>query len=778
MYEQIPEELKNLPQWVGFFREAAKNNKTTKKPVNPKTLYGASSTNPETWGTFEQALSCIGKPCRVGRSKGTVEGVGFVFSPPYCGIDLDNVVIDKETKKLNSFALDIIKNMNSYTEFSPSGTGLHIIYKGNIHNEWKCKRVNALGENTDLEMYQTGRYFTVTGEIFEKNNTIEYRDEIAELIQRAYMIPEEKNTSIKKNEQKYSISLSEDEILTAARNSRNGMEFSELFEGKWNKEKYGSQSEADMAFCLMLAFWFQKDFGKIDAVFRKSGLMRDKWDEMHGRKTYGQMTINKAIEKCTNVFTPSSFNNDDFCINIKSSERKYYSFDDTGNAQRLYNMFSNIIRFNYNDKRWMIYSQNKWIYDISGCIEKLIGEAVEAMKKEMVYYEEYDAKNGTEMKKEFEKHMKKARNYNSKSALEKEIRHYVPVTPNALDSNKMLLNTPEGIINLKTFEITHNTPDAYFTKSTSISYSKDAKCPLWEKFLDDIFAKNEELIKYVQKAAGYSLTGATDEQCAFFLYGTGNNGKSTFIDIIRIIFGDYASNIQPETIMVKNNNSSANSDIARLKGARLVTSVEPNEGVRLNEGLLKQLTGDDIVTARKLYGEEFEFKPEFKLWMATNHRPIIRGTDTGIWRRIHLIPFEVQIPKDKVDKKLKEKLLEETDGIFRWCIDGLKLYQSEGLKKPAVVEQATADYKNEMDTIGKFLDECTIQSFGNYVKASELYHVYTKWCETNGEYKMTNTKFGMEIQKKYEKKRMKYGLVYSGLDFNEDYAPYSISIKE
>lgn len=147
---------------------------------------------------------------------------------------------------------------------------------------------------------------------------------------------------------------------------------------------------------------------------------------------------------------------------------------------------------------------------------------------------------------------------------------------------------------------------------------------------------------------GYSLTGSTTEQCAFFLYGTGRNGKSTFIDIIRDIFGDYAANIQPETIMVRSNQSTAiNSDIARLKGARLVTSVEPNEGVRINEGLLKQLTGDDTVTARKLYGDEFEFKPEFKLWMATNHKPVIRGTDTGIWRRIHMIPFTVQIPEER-----------------------------------------------------------------------------------------------------------------------------------
>lgn len=774
LYQNIPEEIRSLPQWVGFFREAAKNGKTTKKPVNPKTLYGASSTNPETWGTFEQALSCIGKHCRVGQSEGTVEGIGFVFSPPYCGIDLDNV-IDPETGEVNPQAVDIIQNMNSYTERSPSGKGFHIIYKGDPHTDWKCKQADVFGSGTDLEMYQQGRYFTVTGDLWDNNNTISERESMACLVQKAYMKPKEIAEQNKSKSPPALLPLNENEILTAARNSRNGMLFSELYAGSW-QGRYGSQSEADMAFCSMLAFWFQCDFDKMDAVFRKSGLMRDKWDRKQSGSTYGALTLKKAISDCTSVYTPSAPNDDDFSITIKSAKPRYYSFDDMGNAQRLYDMFGDKIRYNFNDKRWMIYDKNKWVYDITGYIQKLIDKAVEAMKQEAKHYEKYDAENGTELLKDFEKHMKKCRSNNSKTALDKEIRHHVGITPNALDRDKMLLNTPDGIIDLAKFKFMPNDPEKYFTKSTTAKYAKHTDCPLWKKFLSEIFGGNEELIRYVQKAVGYSLTGLTDEQCAFFLYGTGRNGKSTFLDIIREIFGDYASNIQPETIMVRTAAGAANSDIARLKGARLVTSVEPNEGVRINEGLLKQLTGDDIVTARKLYGDEFEFKPEFKLWMATNHKPIIRGTDTGIWRRIHLIPFTVQIPEERIDRKLKEKLLEELDGIFLWCIKGLRMYQSEGLKKPSAVEQAVDEYRNEMDTISKFLDECTVSAPLQSVRASELYNIYTKWCEQNGEYKMTNTKFSAEVLKKYERKRYKTGNVYCGLDFNEEYRPYSISI--
>lgn len=748
----------------------------TKKPVNPNNLYGANSTDPSTWGTFEQAVSVIGRKCIVGNDDGTVEGIGFVFSPPYCGIDIDHC-IDSETGEINSKALDIVAEMNSYTERSPSGTGIHIIYKGEVHSEWKKKQGNALGENTDIEMYQTGRYFTVTGDVFDKYNSVADRENEAENIQNTYFtkkpVSKIQKTSFKP------LSLSDDEILNAARNSRNGMLFSELYAGNW-QSKYESQSEADMAFCSMLAFWFQKDAEKMDAIFRRSGLMRDKWNREQSGSTYGAITLQRAIDGCTNVYTPKAPDDKDFFITVKSSEpkQKHYTFDDTGNAQRFIDMFGDKIRFNYNDNRWMIYDKIKWSYDIIGYIWNLIDKAMESMKSEERYYENYDAENGTEILKEFRKHMKKSRNKNTKNALEKEAQHYVPITPNLLDHNRRKLNTPTGIIDLENFEVTPNDPLEYFTKSTAVGIKEGAKCPLWIEFLNDIFDGDKDLISYIQKAVGYSLSGLTDEQCAFFCYGTGNNGKSTFLDIIRCILGDYASNIQPETLMVRNTNSSANSDIARLKGARFVTSVEPNEGLRLNEGLLKQLTGDDMVTARKLYAEEFEFKPEFKLWMATNHKPVIRGTDTGIWRRIHLIPFTVNIPAEKVDRKLKDKLMQELDGIFLWCLEGLKRYNAEGLSKPSAVVKAVEQYRGEMDTISKFLDECTVSAPCRCVKAKDLYNVYSRWCEENGEYKLTNTKFGSEVQKRYERKRVTTGYVYCELDFNDEYNPYSISIKE
>ena len=463
------------------------------------------------------------------------------------------------------------------------------------------------------------------------------------------------------------------------------------------------------------------------------------------------------------MYSPKS--SDGYSLRIGSgaaAQPKLYSFDDMGNAERFVDLFGENIRYCYTEKKWYYYNTQKWCVDNIGAAERMADRAIKAMSAEAKVYAQTDADEGTEMLKAFDKHMKTSRSNKSKRAMLCEVQHHVPVLPAQMDRYHMALNTPSGVIDLKTGALSEHKPELYFTKITSVDLSSSADCPRWLSFLNDIFSGDKDLIRYIQKALGYSLTGSTGEQCAFFLYGTGKNGKSTFLDVVRDVFGDYAANIQPETIMVRSNTSSAiNSDIARLKGARLVTSVEPNEGVRINEGLLKQLTGDDAVTARKLYSEEFEFKPEFKLWMATNHKPIIRGTDTGIWRRIHMIPFTVAIPDEKVDKNLPHKLKAEMTAIFKWCVDGCMLWQQEGLKMPRAVLDSVREYRREMDVISAFIgDEC---ADGGSVSAKVLYAAYCKWADQNNEYCMSNTKFGIEIGKRYEKVKLSKGIYYNGI---------------
>lgn len=756
MYEQIPQELKALPNWICWDAVPdEKRGKIKKVPINALTGGGAMSNNPSTWCDFDTAV----------RASEKHSGIGFMFGGcPYFGVDIDGKEEELEAYQRGengNIISEFISTLQSYAEISQSGKGIHIICRGTLPKRGRRKG--------SVEMYEDGRFFVMTG-----NSCSEYEG-IAEC-----------SDSIKPLHEKYiggghepvakavpAVRLdTADQIIKAAAGAKNGGKFVSLYSGR--TAGYTSQSEADMAFCSMLAFWTGCDASKMDVIFRSSGLMREKWDRPQSGSTYGALTIQKAIAGCSQVYSPknsysASFKQGEVNAQTEQTGQRLYSFDDTGNAQRFVDLFGDKVRYCYTDKRWLWYDGRKWCTDMTGTVKRLADKAVACMAAEAKVYAQLDADEGTDMAKAFEKHMKSCRSNKSKNAMLSEVMHHVPVLPAQMDRFKTVLNTPGGVIDLRSGGISPHDPMTYLTKMTAVEYSENADCPRWLAFLDDIFRGDKDLIRYVQKAVGYSLTGSTTEQCAFFLYGTGRNGKSTFIDIIRDIFGDYAANIQPETIMVRSNQSTAiNSDIARLKGARIVTSVEPNEGVRINEGLLKQLTGDDTVTARKLYGDEFEFKPEFKLWMATNHKPVIRGTDTGIWRRIHMIPFTVQIPEEKIDRRLKYKLSAELTGIFRWAVEGCLLWQKEGLKMPRAVLEEVREYRREMDVISAFVeDKCTVGK-GLSVKSSQLFAEYLNWAEQNNEYRMSSTKFGMELAKRFEKVKTRSGAYFNGINLDNN----------
>lgn len=760
-YSAIPQELKGYKNWVCWqaYPDPKSHSGISKKPINPRTGGFAMPNNSDTWSDFETAV----------RQSGKYSGIGFMFSnSPFFGVDLDdmpNDIQDYQNGGTDNIISEFVNTLQSYTEFSQSKTGVHIICKGTLPEG----RRKAKNDSGGFEMYENGRFFVVTGNYCSEYGYINDCTESVKPLHSKYL----GKTAEPKPNKNITVNLnSVDDIVRAACIAKNGSLFKALYSGDFSA--YSSQSEADMAFCNMLAFWCGCDAEKMDAIFRQSGLMRDKWDRKQSGTTYGVITLQKAIRGASQTYNPKKQN--DYSISIGNGKviqtvdeekMRAYTFDDMGNAERFVDLFGENVRYCYTEKKWYFYNSMRWSVDNLGVILRMADKCVEAMKAEAKLYLQADEESGGDMAKAFEKHMKSSRSNKSKKAMLNEIEHHLPILPIQMDRYKMALNTPSGIINLKNGDVKAHNPEYYFTKITSVDCADAADCPRWLAFLDDIFAGDKDLIRYIQKAVGYSLTGSTAEQCAFFLYGTGRNGKSTFIDVIRDVFGDYAANIQPETIMVKSSQSNAiNSDIARLKGARLVTSVEPNEGVRLNEGLLKQLTGDDTVTARKLYSEEFEFKPEFKLWMATNHKPIIRGTDTGIWRRIHMIPFNVQIPEDKVDKNLTHKLKAEMTAIFKWCIDGCLMWQREGLQMPAAVLKSVREYRREMDVISAFIeDKCTLEGT---VQASMLYAAYASWADSNNEYCMSNTKFSTELAKRFEKIKGRNYNYFTGISIRSE----------
>ena len=753
MYEKIPEELKALPCWICWQGVPDdESGKLHKIPVNARDGTAAKSNDPSTWTDFNTAAA----------ASVNFSGIGFVFDGKsgYFGVDLDGIgdSLEQFTKGVtDNIAGEFIHTLQSYTEISQSGHGIHIICRGSLPAGGRRKN--------SVEMYESGRYFIMTGNAITDYGITDCTDSIKALHEKYIgggSAPVTKKPFAVTSSSGSIPNGSIGELLEKARRSKQGGIFSDLMAGNFENH-YKSHSEADIALCNMLAFWLGRDESAIDSAFRSSGLMRDKWDRKQSGSTYGALTIQKAIADCTAVYGEKSSPAENYSITIspggephveteEGEEVRLYTMDDTGNAERMFVNYGSRLRYSYVEKTWYYWDERRWCRDITGTIDRVADDSLDVMQRELEIYKQIDLKKPPQegkssMENLFNRHIKTSRSSKAKTAMKKELQHRVPIVLGQFDRDKYALNTPTGIIDLKQGKLLPHDIEKYITKLTGTGLS-DSDCPQWKAFLNTIFGGDAEMIRYIQKAVGYSLSGSTNEQCVFFLYGTGRNGKSTFLDTIRAMMGDYAANAQPETIMVSQKSSGgARSDIARLKGARFVTTVEPNEGMRLDEGLIKQLTGGDPVTARFQYSQEFEFVPEFKIWMATNHKPIIRGTDTGIWRRIHLVPFTAAIPESKVDRNLPYKLRKELPSILKWAVDGYALYKSEGLRMPAAVLNAVDDYRREMDVISAFLSACCTVGKGAE-QSSVLYAVYCKWASDNNEYKMSHTRFTTELLKK------------------------------
>jgi putative DNA primase/helicase len=759
----IPEELKQLNNWCCYqiLPDEVKPNKMKKMPKNAKTGGNAMSNNRDTWSSYEEAV--------IGLRKYGFNGLGFFFADGYFGVDIDGVEHEVEAFKhgeMDNIVGEFIHTLQSYAEYSVSGNGIHIICKGELPPGGRRKN--------NVEMYQEGRFFIMTANPASEYTEIKDCTAAIKPLHEKYIGGTTSKVSPNAPRQ---LELSENEIINKIRESSQGQLFDLLYSGSW-QGLYTSQSEADMAFANILAFWFQGDFMKMDAMYRSSGLMREKWDRRQSGTTLGAIVLNKAIRDCREFYTPQ----EQYSITIKTStpkeeiKNKKYTLDDTGNAERFLDTFGNELKYNYTNKQWIRYDGRKWCDDTVDSVKSYADRFITRMQREL--FKECDP-DDSDMLKTIQKHIKAARSSKGKENFIKEAKHMAPIENNDMDKDIYLLNTPNGILDLQTGELMEHDPKKLISKISYTEYTDKTDCPLWIEFLDTVFNGDQELIHYIQKAIGYSLTGSTAEQCAFFLHGSGGNGKGVFVETVAHIAGSYSANIQAESLMIKSTASTgqANSDIARLVGTRFVTCSEPNEGVKLNEGLIKQLTGEDRVTARRLYANEFEFKPQFKIWLSTNHKPIIRGTDNGIWRRMRLIPFTVEIPPEKQDKKLKYKLLKETPGILKWAVEGFLMYQKEGLEPPSSIKQATAEYRNEMDVVTAFLDSCTINKPGAEIQASALYKAYTEWAKENNEYIMSNRKFGIEVGKKYEKIRKSQGQTYVGIDFTLAFKPYKINFR-
>jgi putative DNA primase/helicase len=329
-----------------------------------------------------------------------------------------------------------------------------------------------------------------------------------------------------------------------------------------------------------------------------------------------------------------------------------------------------------------------------------------------------------------------------------------------------VFNLKNGTFYLDRDEFSKPSMDDYCSKVSGTTYDPEAKAPRWEQFLHDIMGGNQEKIDYLQRVAGYCMTGSVKEQVIFFFIGTGRNGKSTFLEIIRHILGSYSKVGAPDLLTTNRVGESKHpAGIADMVGARLVVCSEADKGSYLSEATVKMITGEEALKARHMGKDWFTFQATQKIVVLANHKPIVRGTDNGIWRRIHVVPFDVVISEAKQDRDLLLKLKREAAGIFNWMLEGFRKYRDIGLKPPEEVQAAVKDYRESMDILADFLNEECVLEKRSEVPLSELYNAYTMFCAGRGDKAISNKAFSSSlVERGYRKDRNARGTIFHGID--------------
>lgn len=415
---------------------------------------------------------------------------------------------------------------------------------------------------------------------------------------------------------------------------------------------------------------------------------------------------------------------------------------DMGNAERLVARHGQDFRYVPARKGFVTYDGRRWVDDQDG---EMTRRAVESARSR--HLDAYNAASVDDAQ-QFARHARyseSARGLTATLSLVQSVRG-VSVQQGDFDADPHLLNLANGTLDTRTSVLHPHRREDHIMKMADVEYDPDAACPTWEAFLERVLP-DADVRAYVQRAVGYSLTGSTSEQCLFLLYGLGANGKSVFLNTIRTLLGDYGQQADFSTFAQKKGDGPRD-DLAKLAGARLVVSSEVEAGKRLSEVVVKQATGGDPLVARFLFKDLFEYTPAFKLWMAGNHKPVIRQMDHGIWRRIHLVPFTVTIPEAERDNDLERKLRAELPGVLAWALKGLRSWRDGGLRPPAAVRGATEEYREGMDTLAEFLDEHCILEDDATAPTGELFQAYDAWAYTHGEEKLTKRTFGMRLEER------------------------------
>lgn len=738
------------------------SEKPTKVPYNPRTGGKAQSTNPQTFAPLDVALEAL--------ERGGYDGLGVGIFGSLGAIDIDHCL--DEAGRPSELARDIVGTIRGYTERSPSGKGLRILFTVPEGFQYDKARYYINNQRAGLEVYiagATNKFVTVTGDAIDPGRPLEERGEQMAAVLEKHMVrpraqerpPASPRTALAPLE------LDDLTLIERVKRAKNGAQFAALWAG--DITGYKSHSEADVALCNALAWWTNGDAARVDSLFRQSGLFRpDKWDRPTAGSTYGAITIQNAVSTMTGGYDPQGHfrrKAEQFTtpapggplklVDLHPEKNDRYAWNDIGNGNLFADWYKEKARYVPERKKWFVYNGRVWEPDPGGL------RAMELCKRladALVLYALGlpDGATRDEYRQFVERWQKR---YNRETVL-KDAASVYPVKLTDFDHDPLLYNCLNGTLDLRTRQFHPHAPADMLTLISGAHYDPAARYTLWEKAVADAMEGDAGKIAYLQKAMGYGLTGDTSEECFFMLYGpTTRNGKGTIMETYMALQGGYGKAARPEAITQKDkvNSNAPTEDIARLAGARVVNISEPGKQMILSAALVKTLTGRDTINARFLNENSFEYVPQFKLFINTNHLPKV--TDPTIFDsgRVKVIPFERHFTEAEQDKGLKRKLRKAANlsGLLNWCLDGLWDLRETGLEPPEAIKTATASYRRASDKIARFVEEMMEPDPMGEIRTEEAYQQYQMWCARNGHCPeaMPSFKQSMEAHTQLKRKR-------------------------
>lgn len=719
--ENIPASLKTLTGYVVWKKEPDRKNpdKLAKVPYRARAPHQkAVKTNPSHLSDYETAVAAaMNDPAGI-------SGIGWVPQKGYVAVDLDDCV-DLQTRELNETAKSVIQRLNSYAEFSPSGSGVRVYVKDGLGVVTTSPKRDA------GEIMISPNYVTMTGHKLPgvPDEVAEGGEALAEFYRELTGPGEQKQRNeAAPAEQPQVAVIADEEILRIAGRARNRDKFENLWAG--NTGGYKSASEADMALASLLAFYVgPHGRDQLVRLLKRSGLTREK----HDRQDYLDRTATAAISRTTKFYKPDS---------QEANLRRPSTCTDLGFARRVVASLDGRARYCLEKTKWLGFDGKRFVDDQGAAITAHAKDVSDQMWNEVRDVRAAQRRGAS----------KYASRCSSSVGIDAAVKlarseKGMTVSEGELDAEPMVLNVRNGVLDLRSLTLQCHSPRHLITHLANVDYDPVAVAPAWNKFIEDVMGGDPEMMRFLQQVSGIAITGDVREQFLCVHYGSGRNGKSTYLNAMSDLLGSYATP-GPANLLIEKGQFGREPELLYdvLKGKRLVTTCESDEGSRFSEATAKRLTGGDRLLTRGCFKDPKAATPTWHLHIAVNHRPVVKGQDDGLWRRVKPIPWEQTFEGSRADPGLGGRLAGERSGILNWCLQGFADWQANGLFTPNKVKRALMRYRDDFDEIGLWIAERCSVGPECVAESTALFEDFQEWCKITKESSGTLTSFGLRLE--------------------------------